>query len=156
MENLGIPILDWGKMYLTLARSILNGKWGADMSGARALDYWWGMSAGAIDIAVTQRLDPALARLIDMMRDGLRDGTVRPFEGLLVDQKGVVRCEKDEALSPAQILAMNYLLDNVVGHVPHTDRLRPEARALVELQGLRERRSPDVEEFSWSTGSGEA
>lgn len=155
-ENLGLPILDWGKMYVTLARSILNGKWSADMNGARALDYWWGMSAGAIDVALTQRLDPALARLINLMRDGLREGAVRPFEGLLVDQKGIVRCAADEALSPAQILAMDYLLDNVVGRVPHTDRLRPEARTLVELQGLRERRSPDVEEFSWSAGSGEA
>ena len=153
MENLAIPILDWGKIYIALARSLINGKWGADQSGARALDYWWGMSANVIDIAVTQRMDTALARLIDIMRDGLHEGTVRVFEGQLVDQQGNVRCDRDSALSPAQILTMDYLLENVEGQVPLTESLRPEARALVELQGLRERGGLDAEEFSWSSGT---
>ena len=153
MENLAIPILDWGKIYIALARSLINGKWGADQSGARALDYWWGMSANVIDIAVTQRMDTALARLIDIMRDGLHEGTVRVFEGQLVDQQGNVRCDRDSALSPAQILTMDYLLENVEGQVPLTESLRPEARALVELQGLRERGGLDAEEFSWSSNT---
>lgn len=153
MENLAIPILDWGKIYIALARSLINGKWGADQSGARALDYWWGMSANVIDIAVTQRMDTALARLIDIMRDGLHEGTVRVFEGQLVDQQGNVRCDRDSALSPAQILTMDYLLENVEGQVPLTENLRPEARALVELQGLRERGGLDAEEFSWSSNT---
>lgn len=150
VENLAMPLLDWGKIYTALARSVLNGKWGADLSGARALDYWWGMSAGAIDLAVTRRLDPALKRLVDWARDGLRDGTLRPFEGVLIDQKGAVRCEQEAALSPAQILTMRYLAQNVVGRIPHTDELRPEARALVELQGLREIGRLDAEGFTWS------
>ena len=153
MENLAIPILDWGKIYIALARSLINGKWGADQSGARALDYWWGMSANVIEIAVTQRMDTARARLIDIMRDGLHEGTVRVFEGQLVDQQGNVRCDRDSALSPAQILTMDYLLENVEGQVPLTENLRPEARALVELQGLRERGGLDAEEFSWSSNT---
>ncbi len=150
VENLAIPILDWGKLYIALARSLLNGKWEADLSGARALDYWWGISSGTLDLAITQRMPPALRRLVNAMHESIREGMVRPFEGTLRDQSGAVRCEREAALSPAQILTMDYLAENVVGRIPATQELRPEAKALVELQGLRELGGMDAAGFCWN------
>ena len=51
------------------------------------------------------------------------------------------------------IIAMDWLVDNVVGGIPAIDELKDEARALVELQGLREITVPlpgqDAGAFVW-------
>ena len=40
-------------------------------------------------------------------------------------------------------------MDNVVGGFPLTEELKSDARALVELQGIREIPVPDPASFSW-------
>ena len=65
------------------------------------------------------------------------------------DQAGVARCPADGRLSPADVVAMDWLTDNVVGGFPETSALKPQARALVELQGIREVHMPDASRFSW-------
>lgn len=150
IENLAAPILNWGQIYIALTRSLLNGKWEADQSGARAIDYWWGMSANAIDLAVTRKMDAPIRRLVEAMHESIRDDDFRPFEGVLVDQDGVERCGEGESLSPAEILTMDYLLENVVGEIPTLDLLRPEAKSLVQLQGVRETDQIHTADFRWS------
>ena len=44
---------------------------------------------------------------------------------------------------------MNWLVDNVVGGFPVTGELKPQTRALVELQGIREITAPSPASFSW-------
>ncbi|HIT70169.1 MAG TPA: hypothetical protein IAC36_09715, partial [Candidatus Aphodomonas merdavium] len=105
---------------------------------------------GTLDLAITQRMPPALRRLVNAMHESIREGMVRPFEGTLRDQSGSVRCEREAALSPAQILTMDYLAENVIGRIPATQELRPEAKALVELQGLRELGGMDAAGFCWN------
>jgi len=41
------------------------------------------------------------------------------------------------------------VVDNVVGGFPAIDELKDEARALVELQGIREIEMPSPSNFSW-------
>ena len=62
---------------------------------------------------------------------------------------GEIRCPVDGRLSPADIIAMDWLVDNVVGGFPAIDELKDEARALVELQGIREIEMPSPSAFSW-------
>jgi len=52
-------------------------------------------------------------------------------------------------LNPADILTMDWLLHNVEGGIPTLEQVRPEARALVSLQGVRDVLKPDVNNFSW-------
>ena len=44
---------------------------------------------------------------------------------------------------------MDWLVDNVVGGFPAIDELKDQARALVELQGIREIELPVPSSFSW-------
>ena len=70
-------------------------------------------------------------------REQIRDGSFSPFEGELRDQDGVLRCDADRRLTPAEILCMDYLADNIVGTLPAMDELIESARPLVRLQGIR-------------------
>lgn len=155
-RSLAIPVFDWGKIYESLARSVLEGNWkddGAEGAGAvKAVNYWWGLSSDAIDIVISEDVGSGLRRLVELVKAHIREGVFWPFEGLIRDQAGVARCPADGRLTPADVIAMNWLTDNVVGGFPETSSLKPEARSLVELQGVREIDMPDASRFSWRAG----
>ena len=148
--SIAIPLFDWGRLYESLARSVLNGHWKDDGGeDVKAVNYWWGLSSDALDVVTTEELEPGLQRLLDLVKQHIREGAFWPFEGRILDQQGNERCARDGRLSPADVISMNWLVDSVVGGFPETEELKPEARALVELQGIREIPAPDPASFSW-------
>lgn len=155
-RSLAIPVFDWGRIYESLVRSVLEGNWkddgGESAKAVKAVNYWWGLSSDAIDIVMSEDVDSGLRRLVELVKAHIREGVFWPFEGLMRDQAGVARCPADGRLTPADVIAMNWLTDNVVGGFPETSSLKPEARSLVELQGVREVDLPDASRFSWRAG----
>lgn len=149
-RSLAIPVFDWGRIYESLTRSVLKGNWKEDgAEAAKAVNYWWGMNSDALDIVMSEDVTSGLRRLVELVKAHIREGVFWPFEGLIRDQAGVARCPADGRLSPADVVSMNWLTDNVVGGFPETSALKPQARALVELQGIREVNTPAANQFSW-------
>ena len=149
-ESLAVPVLDWSRIYESMVRSVLKGNWKDDGVGKpKAVNYWWGLSSEAVDLVTSQRLDIGLTRLVELVKEHIREGVFWPFESIIRDQAGQIRCPVDGRLSPADIIAMDWLADNVVGGFPDTAELKDEARALVELQGIREIDLPAPSAFSW-------
>lgn len=149
--NLAMPAWHWGKLYESLVRSILSGTWKNDASsGAYALNYWLGMSSGAIEVFCSRKLSSSTQRMVKLLIDNISSGAFSPFGGLLVDQQGNVRSEADEELSPADIIAMDWLVDSVVGGFPEIEQLREEAHPLVKLQGINQTAGPDISSISWT------
>ena len=149
-QSIAIPVLDWSRIYESVARSVLTGNWKEAGSGkAQAVNYWWGLSSDAVDIVMSQRMDIGLKRLVEMVKENIREGVFWPFESIIRDQAGEIRCPVDGRLTPADVVAMDWLVDNVVGGFPAIDDLKDEAKALVELQGIREISLPNPSAFSW-------
>ena len=149
-ESIAIPVLDWSRIYETLARSVLNGSWKeVGTSQPKAVNYWWGLSSGAVDIVMSQRMDIGLKRLVELVKEHIREGVFWPFESIIRDQAGEIRCPVDSRLTPADVIAMDWLVDNVVGGFPTIDEVKDESRALVELQGIKEIALPAPSAFSW-------
>ena len=149
-QSIAIPVLDWSRIYETLARSVLSGSWnetGANRS--QAVNYWWGLSSGAVDLVMSQRIDIGLKRLVELVKEHIREGVFWPFESIIRDQAGEIRCPVDNRLTPADVIAMDWLVDNVVGGFPATDELKDFSRAMVELQGIKEIALPAPSSFSW-------
>ncbi len=149
-HSLASPVLNWGKMYLYLVQSYLNGRWNEGVAENKAMDYWWGISSGALDLELHPQVDVNVRRMVKVYLNLLRENGFHVFGGQMTDQNGIVRCKENEALTPADILTMDWLVHNVEGSIPSLSEVRPEARALVELQGIREIRKPDVNNFSWN------
>ena len=101
-------------------------------------------------MAFSSRFDPYAARIINHFREELRTGAFSPFEGELRDQSGTLRCSADRRLTPAEILCMDYLADNIVGTLPQLDELIETARPLVRLQGIHGELKPQLSAFSWN------
>ena len=149
-QSIAIPVLDWSRIYESVARSVLNGSWKEMGAGqGKAVNYWWGLSSGAVDLVTSQRLDIGLKRLVDLVKEHIREGVFWPFESIIRDQAGEIRCPVDGRLTPADVIAMDWLVDNVVGGFPDKDDLKPYTRALVELQGIKEISLPAASAFSW-------
>lgn len=139
IHNLAMPIWNWEKVYQGIARSILSGAWDEDASSHsdRALSYFMGMSTDAIDLLCSQRLPARVRRLVDLLHERIRSGAFLPFVGPIADQEGVIRVEEDVALTPEEIIRMDYLAQNVVGRIPNIDELSDVAKALVSMQGVK-------------------
>lgn len=150
--NLAMPAWHWGKLYEVLIRSILSGSWKneAGANGQQALNYWLGMSSKAIEVFCSRKLPASTQRLVRMLIQNLQAGTLNPFADLMIDQNGVTRSEEGQELSPAEILAMDWLMDNVIGDLPDLSMLREEAHALVGLQGVKNTAGPDASAISWT------
>lgn len=135
--NMAMTVWNWGKFYELILRSVMDGAWkaAADAEASKAINYWWGMSAGVIDVFFSRNLPIGTRRLIELLRESLTSGAFHPFSGALYAQDREVQA--DGVLSPEQIIQMDWLAENVVGEIPTAEQLTEEARLLVALQGIR-------------------
>ncbi len=136
--NLAMPFYNWGAFYERILRSILDGNWKQDEKSetANAVSYWWGMSAGIVDVICSKHLPAGTQKLISVMTNLIREGAITPFSGKLTSQNGVVRNEDDGAMLHEDILKMDWLAENIVGMLPTAEDLVDEARTVVALQGV--------------------
>ena len=130
---LGSPVWRWGKFYEHVIESIRSGSWD---SGAQAVNYWWGIKAGVIDVSLTDKLPEGVRYLAEMLRGGLRRGLLDPFLRRIVDQNGILRTDGSRPLTPDELLKMDWLCENVIGHIPTLEEVIPESRATVKLLGV--------------------
>ncbi len=150
ITNMATLIPRWGLFYRMMIERILNGTFNQSESRDNVTNYWWGLGSNILDVAFSARFDSYAARTVNHFREQLREGSFSPFEGELRDQNGILRCEADRRLTPAEILCMDYLADNIVGTLPDTDELIETARPLVRLQGIHGELKPQLSAFSWN------
>ena len=138
VKHLAMPVWHWGVFYEKLIQSILSGSWKKEEEGDKvsALNYWWGMSAGAIDIIYGGAVPDETKKVTSLIREAIVKGEFKPFTGELKDQDGKVRNKPDEELDPDEIIEMDWLLDNVVGRVPEYEELDDNSKMLVINQGI--------------------
>ena len=137
-HNLAMPLWHWGKFYEQLIRTIMDGTWKYDDSSAekKAINYWWGMSAGVVDVICSQNLPIGTKRLVDLLKDTIGRGEFNPFSGVLYSQNGVVQEDPGRSLAPEEIIKMNWLAENIIGSIPDTKELKEQAKPVMLQQGI--------------------
>ena len=135
--NYAMPFWNWGEFYVRVVQSIMNGGWSAGSSGERALNYWWGMDAGVIDVLCSRTLPVETQRLVNLLRQAVCSRDFDPFAGVLYAQDGRVVMPADHSrLTAEQVITMDWLASNVIGRIPRFDELIDEAKPLVSLIGV--------------------
>lgn len=137
-DNLAMTTWHWGKLYEKIVRTILNGTWKEDDAsiGNRAINYWWGMSAGVVDLICSQDLPQGTKRLVDLLRSNICADVLVPFSGEMLAQDGTVMNKADQIILPKDIITMDWLAENVIGSIPLNSELTEDARAVTKMQGL--------------------
>ena len=138
-RNLAMPLWHWGKFYEQLIRTIMEGTWKYDENpGAKkAINYWWGMSAGVIDVVCSKYLPIGTKRLVELLKSTICMGQFNPFSGVLYSQDGTVLSDPDACLSPEEIMTMDWLAENVVGSIPEEGELKEQAKPVISQQGVK-------------------
>ena len=136
MIALASPVWLWGKFYEKVVRSILVGTWNKDKDTPRAVNYWWGMDSGVIDVELSEQIPEGLRALAGILKQGLQDGTVDPFRRQIVTQNGVLINDGSRSLQPEEVLHMDWLCDNVNGHIPGFDEIEDFAKPIVRQLGV--------------------
>ncbi len=137
LTSLAIPIWQWGAYYEALIRRIQDKSLQTEYSGSsKALNYYWGMSAGVVELKLSDALPDSVRKLAVFLRDGIRAGTCDPFRGPLYDQSRKRRSDEGERLSVERIVNMDWLNDNVVGRLPTYEQLDDTGKATVGVAGV--------------------
>ncbi|MBO5461150.1 MAG: BMP family ABC transporter substrate-binding protein [Ruminococcus sp.] len=138
-RNLALPIWHWGKFYEQLIRTIMDGTWKYDDSQSsekKAINYWWGISAGVVDVICSQNLPIGTKRLVELLKRSISEGKFNPFEGVLYSQTGIVQHDPNRALTPEEIVKMDWLAENVIGSIPKKEDLKEQAKPVILQQGV--------------------
>ncbi len=137
-RNLAMPLYHWGKFYEQLLRTILDGTWkyDDDPSSTKAINYWWGLSEGVIEIICSQSLPIGTKRLVELLRATISSELFNPFSGILYSQTGVVSENPEFSMLPEEIMTMDWLAENVIGSIPKMEDLKEQAEPVIKQQGV--------------------
>ena len=136
LTPLASPCWMWGKFYETVVRSIMSGAWSGGKDDPRAVNYWWGMDTGVIDVKLSEKLPDGVRILAELLRKGLQDGTLDPFYRPIIDQDGQLKNDGSRKFTPDEILHMDWLCNNVEGSIPAFDEILPVSQSMVRALGV--------------------
>ena len=132
--NIAMPVWNWGAFYEKIVGIILNGDY--HKYDDVALNYWWGMDAGVVDIFLSHRLPLGTKRMAEFLQTSIKNGSLRPFCGKLIRQDGTILSQDESCIAAEEVMTMNYLVDNVIGSIPSIEELREDAQPIVKLQSI--------------------
>ena len=133
LVNLAAPVINWATYYEHLTEMILNGKWSNEKT---AVNYWWGMASGVIDIHVSASLPYMTRKMISLLKNAMTAGTLNPFSGELRSGESVIQPEYSEKLPDETIMTMDWLNDNIIGTLPAYEMLNETARQVTDITGV--------------------
>ncbi|HAG69145.1 MAG TPA: BMP family ABC transporter substrate-binding protein [Lachnospiraceae bacterium] len=138
VKNLAMPVWDWGKYYELIVRNIMNGGWDRETNSIKnqALNYWWGMSSGVIDVITSANLCYNTYKMLDIYKKAIVTEIIHPFDGELHSQNGLVKAADAPPLTNEEIVSMDWLNDNVKGGFPALSELTEAGKRSVKYSGI--------------------
>lgn len=134
--NLIAPVWRWGEYYVRILDTIRHGLWNSEKD-KKALNYWWGLPAGVVDVLCSGSMPSGVRKLVGMLRENIIRGDLRPFSGVLHAQGGrIITNEEYAQISAQDIMKMDWLLENIDGRIPTMEELTEEAKQLTRIQGV--------------------
>jgi len=146
LTPLASPCWLWGSFYERVIRTILAGNWEQGIDNQKAMNYWWGMDSGVIDVVMADHLPESLRYLADMLRYSLRHGTLDIFHRRITAQGGTLKNDGRRHFTPDELLHMDWLCDNVDGCIPQFDEILPFAQPMVRELGVYKDQIPPEQE----------
>ena len=110
--HLASAAIDWAPYYTKVVTEALAGP-------VKSADSWWGVKEGAIVMASINASLPADVRsLLDQKTAAIKDGTLTPFQGPVVDQAGKEVVAAGQTMAIKDMKGLNYYVKGVDGAIP--------------------------------------
>lgn len=135
--GLAMPVWRWGVYYEAMLRQIRSKALQNEYAGSsKALNYYWGLSAGVVEVMFSEKLPNGAKKLATLLRSGICAGSCDPFQGPITAQDGGVVIGEEQHLELDQIMSMDWLAENVVGTIPTYEELDEIGQATVRIMGV--------------------
>ena len=140
IENIASSHFNWGRYYELIIKTILDGTYDDDpsASGMEATNYWYGYSAGVIEVNISDHVSYYSRKTIGILRKGIISGDIQPFAGEINSQDRQIQPKGSKTLDDESIILMDWLNDNVIGSIPAKEEMSERAQAMVSVAGVRE------------------
>ena len=154
IRNLAAPFWNWGQYYERMLRPVVEGHTvrSASERQEKAINYWWGMSAGVVDVILSEKLSYYSRKMVSALKNSLILGRMNPFDGELRSREGIVKEAGTPRLSSEEIIRMNWLNDNIIGRIPEREELPESVQDKIEVSGIRTEESRPVSEPAENRG----
>ncbi len=134
LVNLAAPVWQWGVYYESLLRRIQDKSFQAEYEESdKALNYYWGMSAGTVKVRCSDKVPPSTRQMSRLLQSSIRAELCHPFRGEIYLQDGR---KLEGALTPEQIINMDWLVENIEGSIPTYEELNEIGKATVDMVGV--------------------
>ncbi len=102
----------WGDYDIARVQAMLDGRWAST-------DTWGGVRAGMVKVGdFGPSVKPAIQRRVLAAQADIAKGKLQPFRGPIRDREGKLRVPAGQVASDAQLRAMDWLTEGVVGALP--------------------------------------
>lgn len=137
--NIAMPVWKWSIVYESLIRSVLNGVWKNDdnAGGGHGLNYYWGMSSGAIDVVTSHQIPAGSRQLVYMLKNMVSNGQMNPFSSEIYNQHGKLVNEEGNCMTADEIININWFADNICGSVPDISEFTESSHELISQLGIK-------------------
>ena len=147
LQPLASPRWNWGSYYEKTVRTLLNGGIEALRDSKHAVNDWWGISSGVVNLEMDGDLPDGLKLLARILKNGIVNEEIDPFLTPIRDQQGRQISDGTRRFTPEELMRMDWLNENIEGAIPAFDALLPRSQNLVRLLGIyREAIPPKTEE----------
>ena len=137
--NIAMPVWHWGVYYEKLIHSILNRSMQVQYENSnKALNYYWGMSAGVVELIYSKNLPEGIKKLAKLLETTICSGVYNPFCGPFEIQSGEILDKEGMGVTLENIITMNWLLANVQGAIPEFEQLNDDGKEVVNSAGAPE------------------
>ena len=110
--HLTATVHNWGPLYLEKAQAVANGTW-------ESKDLWPGIAEGTTDLAPLHADIPAdVQEMVMAKKAALKEGTIRVFDGPIVNQAGESMVAKGATMEDGDLLGFNWYVAGVEGKLP--------------------------------------
>ena len=103
---------NWDAYYIARVKAAMDGSW---ESG----DTWGGIKSGMVEMAPYGDAVPEdVRKLADSVKDSIVDGSFKPFQGPIKNQKGELVVKEGAELDDGILAKLNWYVEGVEGSIP--------------------------------------
>ncbi|MCK5923850.1 MAG: BMP family ABC transporter substrate-binding protein [Methylococcales bacterium] len=103
---------NWDGYYIERTRAVLDGNW-------ESKDVWDGIASGMVAFPeYGPGVPDDVKAAADVVKSGIVDGSLHPFQGPIKNQAGPLVAEEGSAISDEELLGMAYYVEGVQGALP--------------------------------------
>lgn len=103
---------NWDGYYIERTRAVIDGNW-------ESKDVWDGIASGMVAFPeYGPGVPDDVKAAADVVKGGIVDGSLHPFQGPIKNQAGDMVAEEGSAISDEELLGMAYYVEGVQGALP--------------------------------------